>query len=603
MVDDGSISIPGVVLQGRIGRGASSTVYVGVQARFHRRVAVKVLNAADPENHAARLFINECLTLGRLSNHPGIVTVFDGDMTPDGRPYLIMEYLAGGSLADELTDRGTLPATEVLDIAIQLCGALHTAHQAGVVHGDVKPQNVLISRPGGVALADFGIARINDTTGDGTNLSRMSLLYTAPERLDGTAPTPSSDIFGLGSTMFQLLSGYAPYGDPTESPLTVLQRMAARERRTLDQQAVPHALAEITERCLDPEPTRRPLSAAALGQDLRDLQRARGELPSQMVVIEPGRGVADSSLPDMPAMPTAHAVVAARGEDHSTLESTLPPTPRRRRRVGLVLGGAVMTAALIAVAVWLVSSGPDDSSASDSGAGVSSDTTAAPSTTTGSSIAGPQPDVTLVVPGVDATDQVLMARLGDGFEILSILSPTVAIKVDPVPLVTSTPAMVRYQAFNPLDTVTCATHMSRPITVTGVWQRVGTWNGNVIVLRVYQLETEDFAREAYATFSLEQGASASECTGFGHGAVEPDHESISVVHRSPELAGRLRGITANSWLKQRNPLDPAAGLTEGGIAIEDDTVVLFAVLWGNGTVPDHDALSRVVVETVERLGA
>jgi serine/threonine-protein kinase PknK len=164
------LAIPGMELGEVIGRGASSVVYRAVQTRFDRLVAVKVLHLPGQSDLVAKLFLNECRTIGHLSPHPNVVSVFDAGFvgSPDGatsHPYLVMEYLPGGTLADRVGAEGPLPVEEVLRIGVQLAGGLHTVHLHDIVHGDIKPQNVLRSRTGEAALADFGIARLASAAG------------------------------------------------------------------------------------------------------------------------------------------------------------------------------------------------------------------------------------------------------------------------------------------------------------------------------------------------------------------------------------------------------------------------------------------------------
>ena len=215
----------GVVVEGIVGRGASSIVYVGVQSRFNRRVAIKVLDVGGQSSLVRQLFVNECRTLGRLTPHPNIVTVFDGAVTPDGSPYLVMEYLPGGTLADRLRQSGPFDPTDVLRIGVVLCGALQTAHDALVIHGDVKPQNVLWTHSDEPALADFGISRMVTSSSSGsTRMPVLTPLHAAPELFDGASVSVASDIYELGSTLFELLEGRPAAGTDADSPMTIVKR-------------------------------------------------------------------------------------------------------------------------------------------------------------------------------------------------------------------------------------------------------------------------------------------------------------------------------------------------------------------------------------------
>ena len=139
------LGIDGISNPVRVGQGSFGTVYRATQDAYARTVAVKVLSAPLVEEQSRKAFDRECRALGTISDHPGIVTLYAAGISTDNHPYLIMEFLSGGSLADVLAT-GPLPWEEVVPIGIKVAGALATAHAAGVLHRDIKPENVLLER-------------------------------------------------------------------------------------------------------------------------------------------------------------------------------------------------------------------------------------------------------------------------------------------------------------------------------------------------------------------------------------------------------------------------------------------------------------------------
>ncbi len=136
-------------------RGGQSVVYRASHPKLNRTVAVKVLTDVVDDGARAR-FDRECRAMGALGSEPGIVSVFDAGLTSDGSPYLLMELMEGGSLADALERQGPMRWTGVFQLGATICGALQAAHDSGVIHGDVKPENLLRSRLGETKLTDFG---------------------------------------------------------------------------------------------------------------------------------------------------------------------------------------------------------------------------------------------------------------------------------------------------------------------------------------------------------------------------------------------------------------------------------------------------------------
>ena len=208
-----------------LGRGGSATVYLAVQLSLNRRVALKVLHGLMADPSQGERFLREGRIVAKL-NHPHIVPVYDVAEHPEtGQYFMTMEYLPGGSLAD---DSGARTVAAWLRTFQQLCAALTYAHDAGFVHRDVKPDNVLFRTPEHALLADFGIARAADSETRMTMTGAMlgTPDYMSPEQVAGTEVTARSDLYSLGVMLFEALAGYRPLqGDSAVS--TGLQHVVA----------------------------------------------------------------------------------------------------------------------------------------------------------------------------------------------------------------------------------------------------------------------------------------------------------------------------------------------------------------------------------------
>jgi len=274
-----------------IGKGGFGTVYRAEQPAFRRTVAVKVLDGTlDPA--AQRRFERECQAMGSLSDHPGIVTVFDAGVTATGAPYLVMAFQPGGSLADRLATEGALGWEEGLRVGVEVAEALAAAHRRDVLHRDVKPANILLSTYGHAQLADFGIARVAGLTQTRGDQVTASLLYAPPEILDGRPPDPVSDVYSLGATLFEVLSGRAAFAKgPDDSVAALLARITTHPVPDLRPHGVPEAVAKVVEDAMAKDPDRRPSSAT-------ELARCLGEAATDTGVDTGAEGTPNPGPPD-----------------------------------------------------------------------------------------------------------------------------------------------------------------------------------------------------------------------------------------------------------------------------------------------------------------
>ena len=321
------IGVPGVTGAEQIGQGAFGKVYRAHQEELDRTVAVKVLANIDLDEEARLRFGREARAIGRLSGHPNIVNVYAQGATADGLPYLIMEYCAEGSLGDRLKKDRPLGWQEASEIMIAIAGALQAAHDEGILHRDIKPANILLDSYGTPKLADFGIARLGtDASVTATGMLTGSPAHLAPELVAGTAPSPSTDIYSLGSTLFTLITGRAPFHRETDtSILSLLQRISKEPAPHLGQWGVPPQIADLVAATLAKDPDRRPPSCRDFAEAL---MRARGALglprgtyrgdPGQAIGSRPAPDPNATILPSGPPVPAPIGVPVAAGvhEDH-----------------------------------------------------------------------------------------------------------------------------------------------------------------------------------------------------------------------------------------------------------------------------------------------
>ncbi|MDQ6873536.1 MAG: Stk1 family PASTA domain-containing Ser/Thr kinase [Actinomycetota bacterium] len=322
-------------LDARIARGGMATVYRALDERLDRVVAVKVMHAglADDPRFLAR-FTGEAKAAARLSS-PNVVNVFDQG-SHNGLAYLVMELVAGRTLRDLLAERGRLSPAQALSVLEPVLAALAAAHRAGLVHRDVKPENVLLGDDGSVKVADFGLARAVEsatmTAARGVLIGTVA--YLAPEQVATGAADERTDVYAAGIMLFELLTGSVPYAG--ETAVSVAYRHLHEDvppPSTLV--AVPPALDGLTVRATRRDPGARPVDAGAFLAELRDV---RDDLGLRTVTVPAGPATGGPvqrtmAVPELPPPPP-----------------TAAPRRRRRRRLpvamlivlvlGLVAGGA-----------------------------------------------------------------------------------------------------------------------------------------------------------------------------------------------------------------------------------------------------------------------
>jgi serine/threonine protein kinase len=328
-----------------IGSGGMGAVWEAEDEVLGRPVAVKVLSESlAAGERAVSRFEREARAAARLSG-PHITAVYDFGRS-EGRPYIVMELVRGETLADRLAREGRLPPHEAARIATHVADALEEAHTAGIVHRDVKPDNVMLTPAGDVKVMDFGIAAaawdVRITTSD---LVLGTPSYLAPEQARSETTTPATDVYALGAVLYEMVAGRPPF--VAESPVAVALAHVRENPQPLDQMAedVPPNLAAASMAALAKDPTQRPPSAAAFASMLREptLHLPAIDAPDETAPLAP-------VSPD-PEETTPLAPVGRGKEETVPLSPVRPQGDRRRIVIPIVL---IAAALLLTLAIVMV---------------------------------------------------------------------------------------------------------------------------------------------------------------------------------------------------------------------------------------------------------
>ena len=361
------------LIRARLARGGMSTVYLALDTRLDREVAVKAMLPHLAEDPAlVERFEGEAKTAARLA-HPHVVGVLDQGHAdgPGGQvvAYLVMEYVPGCTLRRIVRDEAPLTTRRALDLLLPVLEGLAAAHAAGLMHRDVKPENVLVGDDGRIKVADFGLSRATTSHTSGGQALVGTVAYLSPELVSGADADARSDVYAAGIMLYELLTGRQPY--TADSPVQVAYEHVRSRVPSPSRAApgVPDAVSDLVLWCTEPDPADRPADAAELAEEVRRLLAAtpdslldrlpappRGEdeesLENAAVVIEPAPSGAQPTsvvpypaVPDdgpappgeAPASPPAHHGRAAPGTDRTaaggdrTAPVPRPPAPGSNR--------------------------------------------------------------------------------------------------------------------------------------------------------------------------------------------------------------------------------------------------------------------------------
>jgi beta-lactam-binding protein with PASTA domain len=342
-------------LVSRVGSGGMAEVWAAHDTHLDRMIALKLLHAhyAQDETFKER-FRREASSAAALQ-HPHVVSIYDRGET-DNSYYIAMEYVPGRTLKDLIRDEAPIDAVRAIDITLQILSALRFAHRHGVVHRDVKPQNVLIDEEGNIKVADFGIARAGASDMTETGMVMGTAQYLSPEQAQGLEVGPESDLYSTGIVLYEMLCGHVPFDG--DSPVAIAMRHVSEQPLppSTANPGVPPDLDPIVLHALSKDPAQRYRDAdefiAALRQVRGTLTLAPGPSTQQLGLAGVGAAAGAGAL--------AGAALAADGEDGES------PTPeeeaeeaRKRKRKRIMIAIGLVLLLLIGAAVAFALTRPE----------------------------------------------------------------------------------------------------------------------------------------------------------------------------------------------------------------------------------------------------
>ena len=269
-----------------LGTGASSRVVRAHDPLIDRSVAIKIFSPELARGDARTRFLREARVVGKLS-HPSVITIHDmGIEESTQTPYLVMELVEGQSL-EKLIAKGSLPFPTACEYTAHVAIALSVAHKRAVIHGDVKPANILITTENRVKLTDFGMARLAAHQNADFSI-RGTPAYWCPEQILGRAPDARSDLFSLGVVLYEMLTGLNPFSADTIPTLCNKILSASPLPPSHSNPSIPAGLDAIVMSCLVKEPQLRMASAEALAEQLFPLARRAAAAPQPVATTESG---------------------------------------------------------------------------------------------------------------------------------------------------------------------------------------------------------------------------------------------------------------------------------------------------------------------------
>ena len=376
--DGAFLGITGIDSIAEIGRSATHTTYRVRDVASGRTAVIKLLNAGRDWPGLEARFEREQNAMAGL-NHPSIVPVFGHGWSDTGMPYIVSAEETGGSIADRLRGPAPMTGPDILSLGVRLAGALESAHRAGVVHGDLRPEDMMLSAQGEPLIADFGVVTL--VRPNAANVTDPAdLAHVAPELLDGQPATAESDVYSLCSALYTLFNGAPAYVRPgDQSIIPVIKRIASDPLPDLASKNVPPPVVDALTRGMSKDPSERHHNAQELGRSLQQAQVALSLPMTEMVLLGAPLATASRSR-------TSVTTSAPAAPPPSTPAPAPAPGPVvSANRTPLFIGLGVAAVVVIGLVVLLLTRGDSKNEATVTTTTTSTTATTKPTTTSPSS--------------------------------------------------------------------------------------------------------------------------------------------------------------------------------------------------------------------------
>lgn len=346
-----------------LGRGGMGTVYRATHLTLDRVVAVKIINSDVAANtDISQRFAREARLMAKL-RHPRAAMIYDSGTLPDGRLFIVMEYVEGITLAEVLQKEGKLPYQKAVNIAVSICDVLGEAHSLGIIHRDLKPANIMLNNQG-VFVLDFGIAKmLNADNAESMKLSMTgggaligTPYYMSPEQCLGNPVEARSDLYSLGALLFEMLAGRPPFDEDIFSAVIIKHAMVEAPKLEEFCKDVPPALCNVVNRLLSKNPDDRPANAAVtkalLEASVSGQTSPAIHFPTQTNVnAVPANQTAPAALTQqLPNQTNPQIPKPSMELPHAPISSTARPA-NRSRNIGIAAGAAVLLLLIGGIAV------------------------------------------------------------------------------------------------------------------------------------------------------------------------------------------------------------------------------------------------------------